>query len=99
MLIPPSLLFFQFKMLGCRHRTVSVIEMAVSRLGTAKGFPGASDHKESTCDAGNLGSISGQGKYLEKGMVPSPVFLPGESPWTEEPGGLQPMGPQRVIQN
>ena len=20
------------------------------------------------------------------------VFLPGESPWTEEPGGLQPMG-------
>ena len=23
-------------------------------------------------------------------------FLPGESPWTEEPGGLQWMGPQRV---
>ena len=22
----------------------------------------------------------------------TPVFLPGESPWTEEPGGLQPMG-------
>ena len=22
---------------------------------------------------------------------PSPVFLPGESPWTEEPGGLQSM--------
>ena len=21
-------------------------------------------------------------------MVPTPVFLPGESPWTEEPGGL-----------
>ena len=27
---------------------------------------------------------------------PTPVFLPGESPWTEEPGGLQPMGSQRV---
>ena len=26
----------------------------------------------------------------------TPVFLPGESPWTEEPGGLQPMGLQRV---
>ena len=25
-----------------------------------------------------------------------PVFLPGESPWTEEPGGLQFMGSQRV---
>ena len=25
---------------------------------------------------------------------PTPVFLAGESPWTEEPGGLQPMGLQ-----
>ena len=24
------------------------------------------------------------------------VFVPGESPWTEEPGGLQSMGSQRV---
>ena len=24
------------------------------------------------------------------------VFLPGESPWTEEPAGLQSMGSQRV---
>ena len=23
---------------------------------------------------------------------PTPVFLPGESPWTEEPGGLLSMG-------
>ena len=27
---------------------------------------------------------------------PTPVFLPGESPWTEEPGGLQSMELQRV---
>ena len=27
---------------------------------------------------------------------PTPVFLPGESPWTEEPGGPQSMGLQRV---
>ena len=26
----------------------------------------------------------------------TPVFLPGESPWTEEPGGLPFMGFQRV---
>ena len=26
----------------------------------------------------------------------TPVFLPGESPWAEEPGGLQSMGSQRV---
>ena len=27
---------------------------------------------------------------------PTPIFLPGEFPWTEEPGGLQSMGSQRV---
>ena len=27
---------------------------------------------------------------------PTPVFLLGESPWTEEPGGLQSTGLQRV---
>jgi len=27
---------------------------------------------------------------------PTPVFLPGESPWTEEPGGLLSMRSQRV---
>ena len=27
---------------------------------------------------------------------PTPVFLPGESPWTEKSGGLQSMGSQRV---
>ena len=27
---------------------------------------------------------------------PTPVSLPGESPWTEEPGGLQSMGSPRV---
>jgi len=29
---------------------------------------------------------------------PTPVLLPGESPWTEEPGGLQHMRSQRVGQ-
>ena len=27
---------------------------------------------------------------------PTPVFLPGESPWTEKTGGLQSMGSKRV---
>ena len=27
---------------------------------------------------------------------PTQVFLPGETPWTEEPGGLQSIGSQRV---
>ena len=29
-------------------------------------------------------------------MQPTPVFLPGESPWTEETGGLQSIGLQKV---
>ena len=33
---------------------------------------------------------------LEEGMATTPVFLPGESPWKEEPGYLQSMGLQRV---
>ena len=30
---------------------------------------------------------------------PTPVLLPGKSPWTEESGGLQSMGLQRVRHN
>ena len=34
---------------------------------------------------------------LEKGYrLPTPVLLPGESPWTEEPAGLQSMESQGV---
>ena len=31
-----------------------------------------------------------------RAQLPTPVFLPGESPWTEDPGELQSMGSQRV---
>ena len=33
------------------------------------GFPGGSDNKESACNAGNLGSILGRGRFLEEGMA------------------------------
>ena len=32
---------------------------------------------------------------LEKKQQPTPVFLPWEIPWTEEPGRLQSMGSQK----
>ena len=35
---------------------------------------------------------------LEEGMAATPVFLPGEFPWIEEPGGLQSMELQSVRQ-
>ena len=62
------------------------------------GFSGGSDGKESAFSAGDLGSIPGSGRSPGEGKG-NPVFLPGESPWTEEPGGLQSMGSQRVRHN
>ena len=53
--------------------------------------------KEFTCNAGDLGSIPGLGRFpWRKAWQPTPVFLPGECPQTEEPGGPQSMRSQRV---
>ena len=49
---------------------------------------------------GNPGSIPGSRKIpWRRAWQPTPVFLPGESPWTEEPGGLQSMGLQRATKH
>ena len=34
--------------------------------------------------------------HWREAWQPTPVFLPGESPWTEEPGGLRSTASQRV---
>ena len=57
------------------------------------GFPDGSDRKESTCSAGDLGSIPGEDP-LEEGMATHSSILAWEIPCTEEPGGLQAMGSQ-----
>ena len=59
-------------------------------------FPGGSDSKESACSTGDLGSIPGSGRPLEKGVAAHSSILAWRIPWTEEPGGLQCMGLQRV---
>ena len=52
------------------------------------GFPGGSYGKEAACNVGDPGSIPGLGRSPGGGRgKPAPVFLPGESPWTEEPWG------------
>ena len=60
------------------------------------GFPGDSDGKESTCHAGDLSSISGLGRSPGEG---NGYPLQCRILWTEEPGGLQSMGLQRVGHN
>ena len=65
-----------------------------------EGFPGDSDGKESACSLGDLDSIPGLGRSSGGGHGnPPPLFLPRESPWTKEPGGLQDMWSQRVGSN
>jgi len=49
------------------------------------GFSSGSDGKES---AGDLGSIPGLGRSLEKGMATHSSILALKIPWTEEAGGL-----------
>ena len=52
--------------------------------------------KEPTCNAGDVVWSLGWEDPLEKEMQPTPVILGWRIPWTEEPGGLQTMGSQRV---
>ena len=52
--------------------------------------------KNLSANAGDVGSLSGSGNPLEEGMaIHSSIFAWGIS-WTEEPGGLQSTGSQRV---
>ena len=60
-------------------------------------LPGGSDSKSSACNAGDsafqfLGGVD----PLEKGMATHSSILARRIPWTEEPGGLQSMGSQRI---
>ena len=47
-------------------------------------------------DIRNTGSVLGQKDPLEEGMATHYSILAWRIPWTEEPGGLQSMGLQRV---
>ena len=60
------------------------------------GLPGSTAGKESVFNAGDLGSIPGLGRSPGGGHGNHSTILSWESPWTEEPGGLQSMGSQRV---
>ena len=60
------------------------------------GFPGGSEGKESTCNVGDPGYIPGSGRFPGEGNGNPLYFLAWRIPWTEEPGGLQFIGSQRV---
>ena len=64
------------------------------------GFPGSASGKEpaSQCRRRKRHRFNPWVGKIPWGRAwqPTPVFLPGESPWTEEPGGLESMRSHRV---
>ena len=60
------------------------------------GFPGGSEGKASACDVGVPGLIPGWKDPLEKEMATHSSILAWRIARTEEPGGLQSTGSQRV---
>ena len=68
-------------------------------LMLSQGFPGGASGKEPDCYAGNIrdtGLTPGSGRSLEEGMATHSSILAWSIPWTEELGGLQSIGLQRI---
>ena len=68
-------------------------------LGVVWCFPGGSEVEVSASNAGDLGSIPGLGRYLEKEMATHSSVPAWKIPRIEEPGRLPSMGSQRVGQD
>ena len=62
----------------------------------AQSFPGSAMIKNPPTSAGALGSIPGMGRSPGVGNGTPLQYSYWEIPWTEEPGGLQSVGLQRV---
>ena len=60
------------------------------------GFPGGSQVRNPPANSETGVPTLGQEAHLEKGMAIHPSILAWQMPRTEEPGGLQSMGSQRV---
>ena len=60
------------------------------------GLSGGSDSKESACNVGDPGLIPGLQRSPGEGNATHSSILAWRIPWTEEPGGLQSMGLQRI---
>ena len=78
------------------------VQCSPLRFGGLSVIEDGSVGKESPCSAGDAGSwvqSMGQEDCMEKGTA-TPSSVPAwRIPWTEEPGGLQSMGSQRVRHN
>ena len=87
----------------CKIRTAFILiadslSFSLRELGR-EGFPGGSSGKESASNAGDLGLIPVSERSCEVGIVTYSRIISWRIPQTEEPGGLQSIGLQRVGYN
>ena len=78
---------------------ISILLLLLFLSNNIRDFPGDSVVRNSPANAGDardLGWIPGLEDPLEKEMATYSSILAWKIPWTEEPGGLQSMGLQRV---
>ena len=84
----------QSRILGVnREVRISLIENWFCKSITISGLPWGPQSVKNSPAMQETGVQSLVGKIpWKRAGQPTPVFLPGQSPWTEEPGGLQSMG-------
>ena len=78
-------------------------DFTFTHLKGSPGSPGGAIGKDPTCQWGKTIEMwvqsLGQEDPLEEGMASHTSILAWKIPWTEEPGGLQSTGSQRVRHN
>ena len=60
------------------------------------GFPGGTSNKEPACQCMKIPSWGLEDPLEQEMATHSSIFFAWRIPWTEEPGGLQSTGSQRV---
>ena len=68
----------------------------IKMIKASQGALGIKNLPANVGDIRDAGSIPGSGRSLEEGTATHSSILAWRIPWTEEPGGLQSMGLQRV---
>ena len=75
---------------------ITFIDIQGYSIAFGGGFPGGTGGKEPACQCRRWKSCMFNSwvrkRPCGRAWQPTPVFLPGESPWTEEPGRLKSMG-------
>ena len=72
-------------------KLVNLISKIISEVWVSQVALMGKNQTANVADIRNVGSIPGPGKFPQRrSWQRTPVFLPGELPWTEEPGWLSP---------